>query len=117
MTKHEDEESERIAREIIADTFPVKGKDYQEMPASPEAILKAIGAQIVLGEWRFPFYGEYGVAEMLPFKEWTERRRRVGHEYVRLLKAAKGAAETIREEWNSVPSDLAEAIKNAVPMP
>lgn len=50
---------------------------------TPEEVLKLIGAQIVLGEWRFPFYGKDTVAEMLPLEEWIDRRRMIGHSYAK----------------------------------
>lgn len=52
---------------------------------TPEEALRSIGAHIVLGEWRFPFYGKDTVAQMLPLDEWIERLR----SYRALLEAAK----------------------------
>ena len=63
---------------------------------TPEEILKAVGAQIILGEWRFPFYGKDTVAQMLPLDEWIERRRRIGHSHEALLKVSKIIFENLR---------------------
>lgn len=91
--------------------------DYETKPThtpTPEEILKAIGAQIILGEWRFPFYGKSSVAQMLPLEEWINKRRQIGHSYEKLERDNKAllyALESlvnIDEELDSIPFDSQE---------
>ncbi len=61
---------------------------------TPEDVLREMGAQVVFGEWRFPFYGKDTVAQMLPLAEWLERRRMIGHHFDEMREALEDIANS-----------------------